>query len=303
MGYARLVGASELASLHDIKSGESSMRWNLLGLVGVLAVLPACGGSSGGGGTAAATLEITAANAEAVVRMVIGGSGNADDALEFVGELFSEIDLSQTGENTCDTGQFTVEFTDTSPQEELNAGDNGSVTFTVCVFNGDEINGSMTFRVNSASGTGVSIAFTVDDLSTDGLTLDANMTLEVNETEAESRAVVRGSRLESESGGASSTLLDFRWVETVDEDTEEFSITFSGTVSNSMLDGTVRYETLTPFEGADDQNPSSGQMRITGANGSVLLLTAIEGGNIFVETDADGDGEFESGFTTTWSVV
>lgn len=76
-----------------------------------------------------------------------------------------------------------------------------------------------------------------------------------------------------------------------------------GDLSTSALGNrSVHFETLAPFVvTAPATTPASGMLRVTGDAGSTLRLTALPGGQLLRELDADGDGSFEASSTGAWT--
>jgi hypothetical protein len=52
---------------------------------------------------------------------------------------------------------------------------------------------------------------------------------------------------------------------------------------------------------AADAYPSQGQLLITGASGSTLLVTALNSTQVQLQVDANGDGTVDSTTTATWA--
>ena len=69
-------------------------------------------------------------------------------------------------------------------------------------------------------------------------------------------------------------------------------------LEGSLFDGSVTFNTTTPFQGTGLANPDSGVLEIDGANGSSITLTALN--NVTVQIDVvDADGMSET-LVTTW---
>ncbi|HET9206976.1 MAG TPA: hypothetical protein VFO28_12110 [Burkholderiaceae bacterium] len=82
------------------------------------------------------------------------------------------------------------------------------------------------------------------------------------------------------------------------------SVTVNGSIDSSRLAGRITLQTATPIvQQAADAYPSSGVLRVTGAGGSALLLTAQSATALQVQLDANGDGTYEATATYTWAEV
>ena len=59
--------------------------------------LVGCGGGGGGDGLAAGTAAITTQNAQTIARLVVGGSGTAEEVNHLIDDIMSEFDFTQDG--------------------------------------------------------------------------------------------------------------------------------------------------------------------------------------------------------------
>jgi hypothetical protein len=85
---------------------------------------------------------------------------------------------------------------------------------------------------------------------------------------------------------------------------EPYTLSASGTVDSTQIDGVISYATTSPFMGLGGAYPFQGTMVITGANGgTVTLIAQPDGITVTIETDADGDGTPESTEDTTWDDI
>ena len=195
---------------------------------------------------------------------------------------------------------------------EVNAGDSFAITFNACVIDIGrglgQFNGTMSFVVVSASSSALAVTYTFETLTFtvggETATVNGDMTIDLRDPGGSLlTAIVRGNALTVEAGAESSSLENYRFEETADLFTGEFTSTQSGTLRDSALGGTVTFRTIDPFEGTAPGNPDRGRMRINGADGSVVFLTILDNVNILVEVDQDGDGVFDDTFQTTWSAL
>jgi hypothetical protein len=275
--------------------------------------LVGCGGGGGGDGLAAGTAAITTQNAQTIARLVVGGSGTAEEVNHLIDDIMSEFDFTQSGTFPCGVGgSVTVSFVANSPVGEPVAGDSFTITFNACVIDigggPGQINGTLSAVVVRASASALTITFTLGSLTftVRGETTTANgdMTIEIRDLGGNLfTVIVRGNALNVEAGAESSSLENYRFETTADLFTGEFTSTQSGTLRDSALGGTVTFRTTDPFEGTAPGNPDRGRMRINGADGSVVFLTILDRVNILVEVDEDGDGVFDDTFQTTWAAL
>jgi hypothetical protein len=77
--------------------------------------------------------------------------------------------------------------------------------------------------------------------------------------------------------------------------------TVTGKVSSTAAGGTVQVDTLNAIvQYADDDYPRAGRLGVTGKNGS-LQATALSATEVRIETDVNGDGQFDASTTVPWT--
>lgn len=204
----------------------------------------------------------------------------------------------------------------------LNAGDQITLTASSCraVVDGQDttVNGTLAIAVNSGSFNGSAVTyptrivmtFTTTNfsvvaggettVSNGDLRIDLNMLSATSEDIVLSGTSLSGSHTSS-SGTRSSTLKNYNVSIQVRGTTLTETIAATVESSNSRLgSGVVSYtiSTVTPLEYSEAGDVSSGVLKVTGSN-SALLLTVTSTNNFKVETDANGDGTYESSTTST----
>ena len=83
-------------------------------------------------------------------------------------------------------------------------------------------------------------------------------------------------------------------------DSADNSYTFSINMNLTTPEGGLIITTNQPFTGIGLNYASSGQMTITGANNTSLRITALDT-DVQIEVDEDGDGVYETNYTTPWA--
>ena len=79
--------------------------------------------------------------------------------------------------------------------------------------------------------------------------------------------------------------------------------TTSGEVASAAAGGKVTVSTVQPLLQYDvDVSPRSGQLNVVGKTGA-LKLTALPGGLVRIDLDANGDGIFEESKTVAWDLI
>lgn len=87
---------------------------------------------------------------------------------------------------------------------------------------------------------------------------------------------------------------------TTDGNTSSQTSTFNLTITAST--GTLTVVTNTPFvQNLGDLYPSAGQLVVTGPNNGKIRVTALTGGSVQIEVDADGIAGYEISVTKLWT--
>ncbi len=218
-------------------------------------------------------------------------------------------------------GSATVDATDADSSGTLSAGDSIYLSFNACVESGIQLGGAMRLNLTALSGTpeyagtsffiAASVGFEGFTASGGGDSISASgsLSLSINQTSSNAwTQTVSATRLDIGGviDGRSETRQMAGYEATATRVPSGFSYitsyTARGTLASNALAGSVTFATPTAFavEGTAS-TPSSGQMLITGAGSSRLRLTALAGGNLQSELDADGNGTYESSSIAAWS--
>ena len=307
-------------------------------------------GCGGGGGSSSApppppptnTLPITSANAEDVTESVL-------DAVSSVVELIAvanvvglpgipEVNAQQgvfkparsafsklsrfdnqffapvSGTVSCDTGQFTIAWTDADNDMQVSTGDSFDITFEQCFFADDNVtlNGESsvteitltgdpvneiapwsfmaTFGFADLEGTDATDTVMINGDLAVGLSTENNIVLDLS---------VATSSLTVVQSGETETLSDFTITESLNVNTLTITVDSEGTYTSSELNGSVTFETLMTFVIVGDDNPSEGQLLIADNNSSVLV-TVIDNLSVRLEIDEDLDGTIDDTIVVSW---
>ncbi len=317
----------------------------------VAALLSACGGggSSSGSSKPAATVSITASNADQVAKsamtanssaqtgtttantakaagMVADGS-NPQSAMNFaINRFFETQNLTFPASNTtkavsgypktynCSTsGTYQVDITDADNSGTFTVGDSAVYTYTDCVAGTVTTKGSFSLKVNSYSSPSVptssnpesvSATLTYNNLSVatakDTVTFNGDMTLSFTYDGTTVSASLSGSSYTVSSVNAGSvTFSNFSFKGSVNATTWTSSVDLTIKVTpTGGTEGTINISTPTAFSGAKGGNPTSGQMKIEGANGTYIIITANADG---VHADIEiYDGTTKTTKQLTW---
>ena len=113
-----------------------------------------------------------------------------------------------------------------------------------------------------------------------------------------------GSEITIDGNGESLTLANFESNQTLDAGVSPspWTLDASGRLDSSELPGTVVYSTPVTFEGLDVGYPHSGELLVTGDDSSARLVT-LDGVNVRIDVDLDGDGTVDTSIETTWEAI
>lgn len=234
------------------------------------------------------------------------------------------------------SGTVTVSFQDTDNSTTFTVGDALTMAFNSCVEpttateNGSTTNGSVTFAITDANGplelgaaTGTpgapfTASFTLtfayfssrDDVTslTDSINGDINFSTTDDGTNTTGTMSGTSLRMDSSVDGAFlMTNYNFTFMEAnVPTATTPYSFRVNMTIASTVANGSVTVTTPVTFAGQGVDDPTAGQMLITGANGSTLTLTASpDGVTVQMVVDEDGAGATAPvGLAdTTWAAI
>lgn len=202
-----------------------------------------------------------------------------------------------------------------SNQSTLSAGDRITFSFNNCSNSVNEIaDGTIRMTIRSFSGdvtTGENVSMSISTefidyniIEGDGevFGFDGDMTISLNATDPMNVvSSLSSNRLTVVENGRNQSIEDYNVEFSVDETTGAYTITTSGTfIDNANLGGAVTFRTLAPFEGTGDEDPQSGQMEITGADGGIIIITVQGANSVLIEIDIEGDGVIDGTIETTW---
>jgi hypothetical protein len=216
-------------------------------------------------------------------------------------------------------GTFTISgnFSDPGSDDALSAGDHLSIDFDHCGGqDGFELDGSIDVVVRSFTGSFVSGAFSIEleysinnmtaTAGTQSIFLDGGYTFAMDTTTAPLLSVsISSGALSLSASNHRVALVDFQIDFTTNTETADYTLSYGGTLDSTALQGSVTFQTLEAFNGNGDNHPSSGKLKVSGANQSSITLTALNSVDVLLEVDADGDGIVDGDGTimTTWSAI
>jgi len=99
-------------------------------------------------------------------------------------------------------------------------------------------------------------------------------------------------------GGSTHTLRNYSSVRTLTSGS--FTLDVHGSLTSSDFAGTVTFVTTALLQGMGDDYAFTGQLKITGANGATIKVTALDSMFLRLEIDSNGDGVVDATVDLTW---
>jgi len=276
----------------------------------------------------AAALPITAVNAQDITANVLVAVVSTIDVVDIL-DIIEPAGIGSTLPGltnfavyavipqtvACDTGEATVEWDDADNNFEISTGDTFDIVFDLCFFEdsgttldgltsltnlvvtGDPLNQiapwalEITFGFNNLSGT--------DSAGTAILDGDINVDYSSDDNIVENILVTTAS-LTTQQAGITETLSDYVLTQTFDVNALTLVLSTNGTLTSTLLEGSVTFETLEDFEGTFDDNPSIGQLLISDDSSSVLV-TVLDNISVQLDIDFELDGTIDETIVVTWA--
>jgi len=200
-----------------------------------------------------------------------------------------------------ESGSMTISANIANP-ETLSPNDSFSLTYNDCnLGDGVVADGAIAFTVTSFQGDlggdqfSLGFSLTVNNLTladpAETVSVDGDFALAMNTSGTSTSVTVSGSSLSMTNGTETFSLSQFSTTATVDLSIfpESFTVESQGYLMSSDFDGEVRFNTSIAFSGNGEGNPVSGELLITGANQATIKVIPLDGNNVRLELDIDGD--------------
>lgn len=301
----------------------------------VLLLLTSCGGGGGSGVAVTppdptpntAALPITAENAQDITVTVleaITATVEIIDVVDVIGlpaigaadpgiGAAAVTDFTETV--SCDTGEATVTWQDADDDLAISTGDSFNLSFAECFFFdtdttldgaasltnisviGDPFNQiapwqlALTFGFDSLSGTDSIDTATLDGSLDVDLSSDDNLLINL---------AVSTNSLTVDQSGITETLSNFVLTQTLDLNASMRVINATGTLTSTLLEGSVTFETLEDFMMIGDDNPFVGELLIRDSSSSVLV-TVLDNLSVQLDVDVDLDDVIDHTIVVTWA--
>lgn len=198
-------------------------------------------------------------------------------------------------------------------------GDKMDITYNGCTVAGAPINGTLHATLNSRylgdDGEGYSTTFLYQGFTIGGghrlvTSLTGSITVEGNYdylSETMTTTRTSSSLTMQQEGGVNLKVTEMRCLDSYTGlwDTAPFVMQCDLQFQSGSLGGAVSVVTTEPFRGVGGENrPTSGEIRISGANGSTSKIIAREDGEtVLITWDENGDGLFEGQVIKTWQAL
>lgn len=312
-------------------------KFSMLIVSVVLLLLVSCGGSGSDGVVVtptpspanAAALPITAANAQDITANVLGAVVSTIeivDILDIIGlpavggtipglAKFAVNAIVPQPPVPCDTGEAAVEWDDADNNLNVSTGDTFDIVFAMCFFEGSgtTLDGRTLLTnlvvegdpFNQIAPWRLATTFGFDNLSgtdsTGTVILDGDLNLDLrSDDNVVSNILVTTASLTAQQDGITQTLSDYMLTETFDLNALTLVLSTNGTLTSTLLEGSVTFETLEEFAGLFEDNPSAGQLLISDASSSVLV-TVLDNISVRLDIDFNLDGTIDETIVVTWA--
>jgi hypothetical protein len=226
--------------------------------------------------------------------------------LELIDALPSDYATAISFTVNC-SGGGTASASLSGTDNDLDQGDVVTYTLNNCSEDGNVLNGSIVYTFNTLQGDfendstdwTMVVDFQANSFSASGgnesYTLDGDFTLSASyvQSSGTSTVSIQGSKLTYIENSDTAQLTDF--VLAVIEASaipSNYTVSYDFVYTGSDIDGQVTVETIQDFLGQGENPPESGKAKITGANGSNVVIEATGSGMVKLSIDADGDGDF-----------
>jgi hypothetical protein len=214
--------------------------------------------------------------------------------------------------SNCEVSGTVTVSGDLKDLTSLSLGDSITVSFADCDDGTTVADGTLTMQVTSMTGDfasgmfslGVDVTLTDFRVTTDGetVTADGDISLLTDTTQSPTISLsISSSSLTIAGANGSYTLSGYSLAAVVDAVSGEFSREASGTLTSTVFDGSVTFETQVDLHGTGAGYAASGELLITGAGGATIHLIVLDSTTVRLELDLDGDGETDEVIDASWA--
>lgn len=178
-----------------------------------------------------------------------------------------------------------------------------------CTYTGVPISGEIDITLNSKDGTDYVANYSYKQFvygnDARAITMNGDVSIDYSYDEQLKKSVTARTTKNLELlQGAKSAKVNEMWCADShigSKDTGPYEINCSLILTSSALDGCVALETTKKFAGVGLDNPTSGEMLISGAiDTKTRIVAQPDGQHAIIQWDSDGDGSFEGQLTKRW---
>lgn len=211
-------------------------------------------------------------------------------------------------ENCSGGGTLTLALIDNNNNNQLDAGESVTMSFSDCVQEGMQLRGSMSISLAALTGEvdadtsdwSIGLRASFDDFSvgadSESYSIDVGLTFTVgfNSSDGITTSRMRGSELIYGEDSDLVRLTDFDILETLDSSIpHQYTFSYDFIYAGSDIGGMVTVVTDITFTGQGQAAPEAGKLTLTGANASKVVVEASGSGQARFSVDANGDGDFD----------
>ena len=174
---------------------------------------------------------------------------------------------------------------------------NGGMAISIASLDGDFASGNILL--------GMRIEFSAFAVTENGETTSADgiITIDIDSRDPNVTTItVATSALVTTSAGAEEVLSNFTVQVTEDSSMFPIAVTVetSFTISSPRIGGSVTVTTSLALNSTGSDYPFEGELRITGAGGSVIAMIALDANTVRLQIDINGDGATDETLDMTW---
>ncbi|MDO6459510.1 hypothetical protein Q4485_02260 [Granulosicoccaceae sp. 1_MG-2023] len=187
----------------------------------------------------------------------------------------------------CDSGDFTLSWDDADGSEEVDAGDNLTAVYRECVYNYDDTSlytdGRMSIDIHAGdydgSDSDMTTAYT-DFVVDDGdyySRMNGSMRIISEYSDSTVSSTLSSESLTVEHDDSAIRLSGLSLQDSYNLADDSWTMSYDALLQSTTLNGALQIETLSVFEGTYQDEPVSGSMKVSGANGSYVTIDAASG--------------------------
>jgi hypothetical protein len=242
--------------------------------------------------------------------------GMAQQPAGAIGALLQKVPIPPTTLPCAISGTVTVSGNLADPST-VTAGDTLTIEYDNCDDGvGETLDGTLDTLIDAITGDVLSGIYEMT-MSMDLINFQSTTATEVYMANGDATATINtltpmyvaasvsGNSLLTDTNNSTETLTNFATAQTVDVSMSPspFTLTASGTLDSSQLDGAVTYSTPVMLEGEDANYPNAGELLVVGEGSSARVIAQANGVDVVIEiySNTTGTGTPDETIMTTWT--